>query len=137
MPRVYVIQNTHRLNRDTHTLEPKYDFDEAKQFGDVVFLLSPMAKPHDPTVIKELREKLRDITTHDYLLLVGNPSLIGFACAVAADATDGRLKVLQWDGKNKAYVCVSANLRATFKTRCRVHTFVNDVCRDCGICEDA
>lgn len=110
MSKVYIIQNTHRLNRTTSVLEPKYDFDSAKRFGDLVFLLTPSAKPHDPSVIAELIDKLNDYTDKDHLLLVGNPTLIGFACAIASDVTEGRLKVLQWDGKAKEYVSIAADL---------------------------
>jgi hypothetical protein len=110
MNKVYVIQNTHRLNRDTSVLEPKYDFSSASRFGELIYLLTPNAKPHDPSVIKELKDKLSEYGDGDHLLLVGNPALIGFACAVAADWNEGRLSVLQWDGKNKEYVAVKANL---------------------------
>jgi hypothetical protein len=110
MSKVYVIQNTHKLNRDTSVLEPKYDFSSAARFGELVYLLTPNAKPHDPSVIKELKEKLQTFSNDDHLLLVGNPALIGFACAVAADWNEGRLSVLQWDGKKREYVAVRADL---------------------------
>lgn len=110
MAKVYVIQNTHRLDRGSSTLIPKYDLSSAERFGELVYLLTPNAKPHDQSVIAELKEKLREFTDDDHLLLVGNPALIGFACAVAADWNEGRLSVLQWDGKNKSYVAVKADL---------------------------
>lgn len=110
MSKVYVIQNTHRLNRDTSTLEPKYDFESAKRFGAIEFLLTPSAKPHDPSVVQELIDKLSLYTEQDHILLVGNPTLIGFACAIASDVSDGRLNVLQWDGKAREYVSISADL---------------------------
>lgn len=110
MSKVYIIQNTHRLNRMTSVLEPKYDFESAKRFGELVFLLTPSAKPHDPSVIEELIEKLNDYTDKDHLLLVGNPTLIGFACAIAADVAEGKISVLQWDGKAKEYIAIATDL---------------------------
>lgn len=111
MSRVYVIQNTHRLDRETSTLVPKYDFESARDHGVLVFLLTPSAKPHDPSVIQELIDKLVNFCDDDHLLLVGNPALIGFAVAVAADVNDRRVKVLQWDGRSRRYVSLSADLR--------------------------
>lgn len=110
MSKVYVVQNTHKLDRGTSTLVPKYDMSSAARFGELVYLLTPNAKPHDPSVTVELNEKLLGFTDEDFLLLVGNPALIGFAVAIAADNNDGRVKVLQWDGKNREYVGISADL---------------------------
>lgn len=110
MSKVYIIQNTHKLNRDTQVLQPKYDFETARHYGDLVFLLTPSAKPHDPSVVAELLEKLADYTDKDHLLLVGNPTLIGFACAIASDVSEGKVNVLQWDGKGKEYVSIKADL---------------------------
>lgn len=110
MSKVYVIQNTHRLNRQSSTLEPKYDFSSAARFGELVFLLTPSAKPHDASVVNELKEKLAKFSDDDHLLLVGNPALIGFACAIAADWNEGRVSVLQWEGKAKEYVAIKADL---------------------------
>ena len=107
---VYVVQNTHKLNRDTSVLEPKYDFSSAERHGRLVYLLTPNAKPHDPSVIRELIEKLMKFGDDDHLLLVGNPALIGFTCAIASDWNEGRVSVLQWDGKARAYVSISAHL---------------------------
>ena len=83
--KVYVIQNPHRFDRNKQELVPKFDFTSAEKYGEVEFLLSPQAAPFNSGgIIDELEEKLENITHEDYLLLVGNPCLIGFAAAIAA-----------------------------------------------------
>ena len=111
MARVFVIQNPHQADGDGG-MKPKYDLSKAKKYGDFVYLLSPGAKPFAPNerVIEELREKLSQFDDDDYLLLIGNPALIGFACAIAADFNDGRVSVLQWSTTRKDYVPIRADL---------------------------
>lgn len=110
MSKVYVVQNQHRWDRDKQRFEPKFDLTPAEEFGELVYLLSPTAAPFRPEpIIQELREKLKDYREGDHLLLVGNPVLIGFAVAVAADANGGRVSLLQWSGKDQRYIAVEAN----------------------------
>lgn len=95
-PRVFYVQNTRRTDRRTGELTLKHDLTSAEEFGDLVQLLSPTARPDSAGVVRELREKLRGIERRDYLLLVGNPALIGYAAAIAADHLGGHLRLLQW-----------------------------------------
>lgn len=116
MSRVFVVQNQHRWDRDRQRFLPKFDLTPAEEFGELTDLLSPTAAPFNPEpVLKELREKLADFGDDDYLLLVGNPVLIGFATAVAASANDGRVNLLQWSGKDRRYIAVEADGLFTFR----------------------
>lgn len=111
MGKVYVVQNQHRMNAKTGTLEPKFNFSSAEKYGEISYLLSPSARPFSPEhVISELHDKLRDFRDDDYLLLIGNPCLIGFAVAVASDINSGHVKVLQWNGSKGEYIAIEANL---------------------------
>jgi len=113
MSKVFVIQNQHKMNRETGELEPKWDLSSAKEFGELVFLLSPTARPFmSDHVVNALHEKLRWYAPGDHLLLIGNPALIGFAVAIAAQVNEGHVRVLQWDGKAKKYISIFANLSA-------------------------
>lgn len=113
MSRVFVIQNQHKLSSTGDALEPKFDLRKARKFGELVDLLSPTARPFNPDhCIGVLREKLADYHVNDYLLLIGNPALIGFAVSVAAELSPtGRVRLLQWDGKRKEYIPIEAQLR--------------------------
>lgn len=113
--RVFVVQNQHRWNREQQRFEPKFDLTAAEPYGELVYLLSPTAAPFRPDpVIAELREKLCDFGPDDHLLLVGNPVLIGFAVAIAADINDGDISLLQWSGKDQRYIAVEATGLFTF-----------------------
>ena len=107
MSRVFVVQN--QLHRVDAELVPKFDFESAKEFGPIHYLLNPSAKPFHPEhVIYDLQQKLRDFSLTDYLLLIGNPALIGFAVAIAAQRNRGRVNLLQWSSGK--YVLISADL---------------------------
>lgn len=110
MSRVFVVQNQHRWDRDKQRFEPKFNLAPAEEFGELVYLLSPTAAPFRPEpIIDELKEKLADFGPGDHLLLVGNPVLLGFAVAIAADANDGDVSLLQWSGKDQRYIAVDAS----------------------------
>jgi len=108
---VYVVQQHRKYNKDTGEYVPVFDLEPATEHGQLSFLLSPTAAPfHPETVIPELREALQDFNDDDHLLLVGNPVLIGWATAIAADYNDGRVSVLQWSGRDQRYIPVSAQV---------------------------
>lgn len=108
-PRVYVVQNQHKWDRDRERFVPKFDLSPAEEFGELVFLLSPTASPFRPEpIISELKEKLADIRPEDYVLCVGNPLLIQWVGVIAAEALGGQLRSLQWSGKDQRYVAVEA-----------------------------
>jgi hypothetical protein len=112
MPRVFVTQLPHRLDRSTGRLEPVFDITPAGRYGQVEFLLKPGAKPFDPAVLDELRRGLEDFQDDDFLLLLGSPAIMGWACALAADYNDGKVKILQWSNTEQDYVVVAAELFA-------------------------
>jgi len=93
MSRVFVVQNQHRWDQRTQSFVPKYDISSAHQFGDLVELLSPTAAPFNSSpILEELRAKLRDFCDDDYVVCIGNPLLLAWAFAIAADPTAGRRK---------------------------------------------
>lgn len=114
MSTVYIVQDQQRMNQITRRLESKYrDLDEkAGKFGRPVYLLSPTARPFQPhSVIPDLRERLQRFGDDDFLLLIGNPVLIGWAVAIACDFNEGRVRTLQWNGERGEYIPISASLR--------------------------
>ena len=106
---VYIIQNQHLVDKKTGTMRQKYNFQPAEKFGEIVFLLSPLAVPSRPQeIVVELQEKLSNFSDGDYLLLIGNPCFIGWSTAAAAAANNGRVKMLQWNGSRKRYYEIRA-----------------------------
>lgn len=107
---VYVVQEPMYMDRETNQLKSKFDISAAREYGEVVILLPHQAKPFDASVVRELRRKLEDYGDGDFLLLTGNPCLMGFAAAIAADVADGKLRLLQYSGRDRRYVPVSADV---------------------------
>jgi hypothetical protein len=106
---VYVVQNTLHKDARTGDLVPKFDYGPAEQYGEIKFLLNDNARPFVlQPIIQELHEKLATFSDNDYLLLTGNPTLLGLAFAIAADYNDGNIKVLQWHGRSGTYTAIEA-----------------------------
>lgn len=105
-PRVFVVHLHHELDTATGQLVPKHNVSRAQEFGEIVHLLPPNANPLNKPdeCIDAIHEGLADIRPTDWLLLVGSPVLIGWACAVAADILDGHLPLLQWSGTHRRYL---------------------------------
>ena len=103
MSRVFIVQNP-KMRNVNGRLVSKFSFERAKSYGDLVYVLGQNADPFEPNdeTINRIHSKLDDYDPdEDYLLLVGNPCLIGFVVAIAADATPrGRVRLLQWSNND-------------------------------------
>lgn len=109
---VFIIQKQMRFDNITGELVPRFpSIDKAKKFGDFEYLLSPSAHPFRPqNVIGDLHDKLANYSDKDFLLLIGNPALIGMAVAVACHYNDGKIRLLQWSGKDGGYAEILARV---------------------------
>ena len=108
---VYVVQMQHRWDEQRQEFVPKFDLSSAEKYGALDFLLSPTARPFNPEgLVRDLQAKLRYYTSEDYLLLVGNPCLIGMAVAMASHYNGGKINMLQWSGKESKYLSISTCL---------------------------
>ena len=58
----------------------------------------------------ELRRLLKNYTSKDFLLLSGDPAIIGLACTIASDINSGRFNLLKWDRQEKVYYPLEINL---------------------------
>ena len=82
-PVVYVIQEI----AGTKAGNPKINIMGASNYGNFKFLLpefSQMIFSPGPLIYK-LREGLKNFKARDYLLLTGDPALIGVACSIVSD----------------------------------------------------
>jgi hypothetical protein len=61
-------------------------------------------------IIYNLRQKLKNFTQEDYLLLTGDPAIIGIACSVVSDITNGIYNLLKWDRQESTYYPIKINL---------------------------
>ena len=105
---VYVIQDIPGTKVGT----PKINIIGATQFGQLKVLLPENSQiilsPN--YVITTLRQKLKEYTIRDYLLLTGDPAIIGVACSIVSDITNGKYNLLKWDKQERKYYPVEINL---------------------------
>jgi hypothetical protein len=105
---VYVIQEI----PGTKEGRPKINIMGAQKFGKIKVLLredSQMIFSPGP-IIFELRRLLKNYQSDDYLLLTGDPAIIGVACSVVSDITHGKYNLLKWDRQERMYYPIAINL---------------------------
>ena len=108
VPTVYVIQEI----PGTREGRPKINIMGAAEYGIFKFLLPELSQiifSPGPLIYK-LREGLKNYTLEDYLLLTGDPAIIGVACSIVADLTNGKFKLLKWDKQERKYYPIEINL---------------------------
>ena len=108
VPIVYVIQEI----AGTKEGRPKINILGAAEYGDFKFLLpelSQMIFSPGPLIFK-LRKGLQDYATEDFLLLTGDPAIIGVACSIVSDITNGKFNLLKWDKQERKYYPIHINL---------------------------
>jgi hypothetical protein len=105
---VYIIQEI----PGTKTGNPKINIMGAAKYGVFKFLLPELSQiifSPGPLVFK-LRQGLKKFNQKDYLLLTGDPAIIGVACSIVSDMTNGRYKLLKWDKQERTYYPIEINL---------------------------
>ena len=105
---VYVIQEI----AGTKVGSPKINIMGASNYGKFKFLLPELSQiifSPGPLVFK-LRQGLKNFTEKDYLLLTGDPALIGVACSLVSDITNGKYNLLKWDKQERKYYPIAINL---------------------------
>ena len=109
---VYVVQKQMRFDDELGELVPRFpSIEMASKWGDLKYLLSPSAHPFKPdAVLKDLHGKLKNYGDEDFLLLIGNPALIGMSVSVAAHYNKGAIQLLQWSGRQKTYTEICTRL---------------------------
>ena len=108
---VYVIQHiagsqagTPKINimgAAAYSTSGKFNF-LLPEFSQMIFSPGPL--------IYKLRQALKDFTEDDYLLLTGDPAIIGVACSLASEMTNGKYKLLKWDRQERKYYPIEINL---------------------------
>ena len=107
-PIVYVIQEI----PGTSEGRPKINIIGASQYGEFKFLLPELSQiifSPGPLIFK-LRSLLKNYSQRDFLLLTGDPAIIGVACSIVSDITNGKYKLLKWDKQERKYYPIEINL---------------------------
>jgi hypothetical protein len=95
---VYIVQETFGRN-----------FLPARKYGELQALLPGNAQVvlSAGPILYKLRKGLKLFCDDDYLLLTGDPAIMGMAMLVAANFNHGRVQVLKWDKQQKDYYVVA------------------------------
>ena len=105
---VYVLQEL----PGTKAGAPKINIMSASKYGKFKFLLPEFSQiifSPGPLIFK-LRSLLKDYRVKDYLLLTGDPAIIGVACSIVSDMTGGKYSLLKWDKQDRIYYPIKINL---------------------------
>ena len=106
--KVYVIQEI----AGSQAGSPKINIVGATEYGDLKFLLPELSQiifSPGPLIFK-LRKALVNYRTSDYLLLTGDPAIIGVTCSIVSDMTNGKYNLLKWDKQERKYYPIAINL---------------------------
>jgi hypothetical protein len=107
-PIVYVIQHI----AGTAEGRPKINIMGAAEYGKFKFLLPELSQiifSPGPLIFK-LRKELANYRKRDYLLLTGDPAIIGVACSIVSDITNGKYNLLKWDKQERKYYSIEIDL---------------------------
>ena len=105
---VYVIQDI----PGTQAGSPKINIIGASKFGELKDLLPELSQiifSPGPLIFK-LRKLLNNYTPEEFLLLTGDPAIIGVACSIVSEITNGKYKLLKWDKQERRYYPIVINL---------------------------
>ena len=89
------------MGASTYSSSGKFNF-LLPEFSQIIFSPGPL--------IYKLRQGLKNYKSRDYLLLTGDPAIIGVACSIVSDITGGKFKLLKWDKQERKYYPIEINL---------------------------
>ena len=89
------------MGASSYSTSGKFNF-LLPELSQIIFSPGPL--------IFKLRKGLKDFTTDDYLLLTGDPAIIGVACSIVSDITNGKYNLLKWDKQERKYYPIAINL---------------------------
>lgn len=105
MPKVYAPQIPSKYDPATRLWVPSINLDPAKKFGEISVMLPPNAnRLHIRPLVDALKEQLKNFTEEDYIIAVGDPSLIAAAVCIATKKTNGFMRLLKWDRQMSEYL---------------------------------
>ena len=113
-PHVYVVQEI----AGTRERRPKFNIMGAAEYGELKFLLderSQLIFSPGPLIFK-LKQLVKHFKPTDYLLLTGDPAIIGVVCCLISEQTNGKFNLLKWDRQEKRYYPIEIDVYGTGAT---------------------
>lgn len=110
MPRVFIPQIVQRVSQATGRLAPVYDFSDALRFGDIEYVLDVNDDPnYVAAMMSKIRRNMDQFSTGDFLLAVGDPTVIAACAGIAFRNTDA-VNMLRWDRKLHRYQSLTVTI---------------------------
>ena len=107
MSKVFVPQMPSRFDTGIRALVPTVNMDPACAFGELVVMLPPEAnRLNIAPLVDILKSKMEHYGLTDYIVAVGDPSLLAAACCIAARKCNGTVRMLKWDRNAVDYIAV-------------------------------
>lgn len=111
MSRVFIPHEPRVRDRDTGEWRPMIDLSPARAYGPITILFGENTVGLNTVpMVRMLKRKLSDFSDDDWIVCVGDPSLIATTAAVAAQVNRGRYKLLKWDKRLRNYIEVEVDL---------------------------
>lgn len=105
MPRTFAPQQPSRYDGTLQLWIPSMNLEPARKYGDLTVMLPPGANSlHIAPLVAALKERMADFGADDWLIAVGDPSLIAAAACIAVRNTGGVLRLLKWDRQAGDYL---------------------------------
>ena len=104
MKRVYVVQEPLRIDRETGRAVLRFPLDDARRYGELRPVLgwSDVLDLTTEQLIDKMILRMDGYDKDDFLLVCGNPTMIGIAIHIAIEAAE-TVNVLEWDKVGKRY----------------------------------
>jgi hypothetical protein len=97
MSKVYITQEIYKKNKEGERVS-QFDLSSLDQFGETIVMLPSVLNLFAPVpIVRTLREKLMHFTDDDYLVPLGDPSIMVAAGIIAAQRNNGRVRILKWE----------------------------------------
>jgi hypothetical protein len=104
MSTVFITQEKMRRN-SLGDLVSEFDMTPALKYGQPKILVPAGRALFAPVhTVRTIKEQLEGFSDEDYLLTIGDPSIIAVAAIVASEMNKGRVKLLKWDKQMREYL---------------------------------
>jgi hypothetical protein len=102
--KVYIPQQPSKYDYTIKDWVPIVNMQAAKRFGEFIVMLPPnAARLATAPLIVIMKEKMANYKRDDYLVAIGDPSLIAAAAIIAYEKA-GLLRLLKWDRQTSDYI---------------------------------
>lgn len=110
MGRVFIPQRPKFKDRVSRQWVDKFNLRPAQEYGDLVEILAYDAKPGDEGVVDRMHDVLYDFCDEDYILCIGNPTLLMWCGAIATMYNGGAVACLEWNTHDENYRVIEREL---------------------------